>query len=647
MKIKLKVINWPRKIMQGGIFAMIFYLGMRQLMNSKSETDFEAYCPFGGLQALGSYLQNQALSCTMTTNQIVMGIVLFLGVLAFSKLFCSFICPVGTASEWFSRMGRKMKTGLTLAGWPDKVLRLIKYVLLFLTFYFTLRSNELFCKKYDPYYALTSGFGSDVVLLYAAIAILLVIAGSFFIRLFWCRYICPLGALSNIFKFGIFFVIVVAAYVVALRLGMKINFGWPLAVLCGGGYLIEILRMKSSLIPVVRITRDEEKCINCGLCTLKCPQAIDVDEITYVKHVDCNMCSDCISVCPVKDTLRVSGKRSLRWLTPIATILLVITGIVTGNRWELPTIDLKWANEENLQKALVYQQEGLKNVKCYGSSMAFANQMKRVEGVLGVSTYVKNHKVRIYYDPERIDPEKIRKAMFTPSKSMLNPLPEKTKTVTGITLRLENFFDPYDFMFLSGLLEQNTNALGLVSEFDCPVIVRIFFPGDTLIDEKRLVQVLESESVISKVNKSRNKTDLNFKVAGKIIRSRFSREEYLQLLFDPYNQQFNHRSAFSDSVISIYELPLGDNSGFRTRFPFLVSHLSNDQGIVEFRTILDSAYTEKVQILFVDSMTKSGQIYELINSDSLKINYNDGTTATMVNIFHFDAEGKVLKDKSR
>lgn len=642
MNKKLKVINWPRKAIQAAFFVLIVYLVVQQLTGSKRATDFEAYCPFGGLQALGSYLQNQALSCTMTTNQIIMGILLFLAILAFSKLFCSFICPVGTASEWLSRMGRKIKTGITITGWPDKVLRIFKYVLLFLTFYFTLQSNELFCKKYDPYYALTSGFGSDVVLLYAAIALILVIAGSFFLRLFWCKYICPLGALSNIFKFWIFFVIVVAAYIVALHFGIKINYGWPLAVLCLGGYLIEILRMKSSIIPVVRITRDEEKCISCGLCTLKCPQAIDVDKVKHVKHVDCNMCSDCLSVCPVKDTLQVSGKRSLRWLAPVATILLVVIGIVTGNRWELPTIDLKWGNADNLQKALVYQQEGLKNVKCYGSSMAFANQMKQVEGVLGVSTFVKKHKVRIYYDPERIGPEKIREAMFTPLKSTLVPLPENVQTVTGLTFRLENFFDPYDFMLLSRLLEQKTDVLALVSEYDCPVTVRIFFAGDTVPDEKKLIQILESESVIFKLNDFQNKADLNFKVAGKIIPSHFSRKEYLNLLFDPYNEQFNQRQAYSDSVISIYEVPLGDNSGHRARFPFLVSHLSNNQGIVEFQTLLDSAGTEMLQILFVDTMTNAGQIHAMISSDSLKINYNDGTTATVVNIFDFETEGKVL-----
>ena len=36
--------------------------------------DVEAYCPFGGLQALGSYLVNNSLACTMSMTQIMVGI---------------------------------------------------------------------------------------------------------------------------------------------------------------------------------------------------------------------------------------------------------------------------------------------------------------------------------------------------------------------------------------------------------------------------------------------------------------------------------------------------------------------------------------------------------------------------------------------
>jgi len=116
MKKRFKVINWPRQIIQWSVLAFILFLLIRQFLDKSYVADFEAYCPFGGLQAFGSYLLNQALSCTMTTSQIVMGILLFVAILVFSKLFCSYICPVGTFTEWLSKLGKKLKIRITLTG---------------------------------------------------------------------------------------------------------------------------------------------------------------------------------------------------------------------------------------------------------------------------------------------------------------------------------------------------------------------------------------------------------------------------------------------------------------------------------------------------------------------------------------------------
>lgn len=645
MKKRTKKLNWPRMIIQWGVLAFILYLIIRQLFNKNFGADFEAYCPFGGIQGLGSYLISQALSCTMTSAQIAMGVLLFITILIFSKLFCSFICPVGTISEWLSKLGKKLKVRITLSGLIDKVLRILKYVLLFITFYFTLNSNELFCKKYDPYFGAVTGFGADVVLLYAIIAILLVVVGSVFIRLFWCKYICPLGALSNIFKYAGFFVAIMAVYVIALVLGAEISYVWPLSILCAGGYIFEVVWLKSRLLPAFKITRNTETCNNCQLCTKKCPQAIDVASVESVRHIDCNLCSDCVLVCPVKDTLQINKRNSLRWIAPIAAVVLVITGLILGSLWEVPTIDLKWGDKAAFEKAQIYQQSGLKNVKCFGSSTAFANQMKRVDGVLGVATYVKHHRVKIYYDPEKLNPEKIQKAIFTPSKTPIVPLAKGIETVTGLTLKLENFFDTYDLNYLTKLLGQKTNAVGLITEYDCPVIVKIFFPGDTVIDEKALKEVLESKTLTYEVGGAKSTVKLGYKVATKPEYTKLSRGEYISFLFKAFDQLFNDRDSYSDSALKIYQIPLGKNAGLKARFSYLVSHLSNDNGIVEFRTLLDSAFKEQAQFIFVDSLTNAANIFKALNSDSLKLTYTNGEKGVVPNMFHFDEEGTVLENK--
>jgi len=580
----------------------------------------------------------------MTTSQIVMGILLFVAILIFSKLFCSFICPVGTFTEWLSKLGNKLKIRITLTGWVYLALRFLKYALLFVTFYFTLQSNELFCKKYDPYYALVTGFSTDVVVWYAVIALVLLFLGSVVVRMFWCKYICPLGALSNIFRFALFFVGVLVIWLVLLRLGVEISYVWPLAVVCAGGYLIEIIRLKSSLFPLVNVTRNESTCTSCNKCTKICHQAIDVASLKVVRHVDCNQCGDCVLVCPEKDTLQVNKRNYLKWISPIAVVVLVVAGLLLGSVWEVPTIDLKWADEAEMAKAQVYQQSGLKNIKCFGSSTVFANQMKRIDGVMGVATYVKHHRVKIYYDPAKLDSVKIQKSFFTPSKTALSPLAKGVETVTAVTVRLENFFDPLDFSYLARLLQQETNAVGLISEFDCPIIVKIFFPGDTVVDEKVLEEILESKSLTYEVNDVRNKVELKYKLSGRINSENLTRGEYISKLFNPYDSQFNDREAYSDSVLSVYQLPLGKNAGFRNRFSWMVSHLSNNDGIVEFRTVLDSAYKEQLQVVFVDSLTNPSSILKALNSDSLHLTYSNGEKGAVANMFRFEEEGILVKD---
>lgn len=66
--------------------------------------------PFGGLQALGSYLVNNSLACTMSMTQIMVGVMLAVGVILFSKLFCGYLCPLGTVSEWMGQ-GRQETEG--------------------------------------------------------------------------------------------------------------------------------------------------------------------------------------------------------------------------------------------------------------------------------------------------------------------------------------------------------------------------------------------------------------------------------------------------------------------------------------------------------------------------------------------------------
>jgi polyferredoxin len=353
MKLTTKT-NPSRLAIQTVILFTIVFILIRSFTDKTYTPDFEAYCPYGGLLAFSSFLVNNSLACSMTSAQIAMGAVLVLGIILFSKLFCSFICPIGTISEWLGKAGEKMRLRFTVTGDADIMLRGIKYALLFLTFYFTIGSSELFCRKFDPYYASVTGFNSDVSLTFGIITIAIVIAGSFFIRLFWCKYICPLGAISNVFRFLITFVAVTGLYLIILAAGVKLSFVWPLALICSIAYILEFYSMKSKTLPLFRIKRDTGICTNCKLCTRYCPQAIPVSEELDVKHIDCHLCGDCIHVCPEKGALRIN-KKGNKWLPAAVVVILIGIGFIAGKTFEIPTVSEYWGDKSQKEKWLNIQ----------------------------------------------------------------------------------------------------------------------------------------------------------------------------------------------------------------------------------------------------------------------------------------------------
>jgi polyferredoxin len=489
MKKAIK-INPYRLVLQLIILTLLVYMLFRVFFDRSYTADFEAYCPYGGLLAFSSFLVNNSLACSMTSAQIAMGAAFLLGIILFSKLFCSFICPVGSLSEWLGKIGERFSLRYTIKGYTDLLLRGLKYAILFITIYYTVTSSELFCKKFDPYYAAVTGFGSDVSVIWGVISIVIVIAGSFFIRLFWCKYLCPVGAIANIFRFFITFLAVTGIYLILSFAGVKINFAWPLAVICIIAYLLEFYSLKSSIFPLFRIKRDINICTGCKLCTKVCPQAIDVESLDDIKHIDCNLCADCIQVCPEKDALTINRKGK-KWLPAFIVVILIAAGILIGKSFEIPTLSQYWGDKAKKENMSAYTRSGLKSVKCFGSSAAFANQIMGVKGVTGVTTFVKTNKVIILFDPEITDTVKIPRAIFNPVKvEVRKPGPEVT-SLDEFSLKVDNFFDPLDAVYLKEILSRNTHIYGFTTEFDCPVRITIFADSSKLIDKRTITDLIE------------------------------------------------------------------------------------------------------------------------------------------------------------
>ncbi|HID38053.1 MAG TPA: 4Fe-4S binding protein [Calditrichaeota bacterium] len=641
MAVKKK--NYYRIVLQVTILLLLAYMVIRLFVDVNYFADFEAYCPLGGLLALTSFLVTNTLACSMTENQIFMGIALALGVIAMGKLFCSFICPIGTFTEWLGKIGDRFKMRYTIRGLADRGLRILKYGLLFITFYFTVNSSELFCKEYDPYYATFTGFGHDVVFWMAITTLGITILGSVFIRQFWCKYLCPLGAITNIFAFIPMFAGVLIIYLFLLKVGLEISWVWPLAVITTLGFLLETTRMRTWFFPPFKITRSITSCTDCKICDQRCPMGIDISTYEVVDHIDCHLCGDCLYACPVNDTLQIN-KKERRWLPATTTVTLTILGLLLALNVELPTINLRWGSEAQLQTASVFSQPGLKNVKCYGSATSFASKMKRVPGVLGVEAYVKSHTVKIYYDPATIDEKKLKKAIFTPTNTLLKS-PPLNASIAAVKLKIDKLFDTYDTYYLTQLMKQSTGIWGFQTQYGEPVEAIIYYDPSKLSPDK-IKEIIESPSVTYKTPTGKVTQELNFSVAALddstsiVERSRFIRQ-----MFSPYNLPFNGYKKYAAEEIEVYQVPFKQamDPRYRREFQFLAAHLSMDSAIVRFETV----YTDQpyARIYFVKERISQDKIWHMLTQDTLHFMYKGGKMGQKKNPFRFKTEGVILSKK--
>lgn len=641
--------NPAKAILQWGtLIAIIVFL--TKIFGNET-ADPEAYCPLGGIETLGSYLVNGSLACSMTMTQIMMGVALAVGIILFSKLFCGYICPLGTIGEYTARLRKKLKIKtfeIKSKSIADKILRSFKYILLFIIFYYTISSSELFCKNFDPYYAFATGFQGELTLWMAIAAIAVFFIGNFVVDMFWCKYICPLGALSNVFKFTISFVILIGLYAAANLSGLAISWVYILGAVCITGFILEIVYHETNIFPILKIKKDKELCNDCGLCTKKCPYGIDVCKTDTVKDIDCTLCGECITACN-KSALTISGKKSLRWLPAILTVVMFALALYLGSVYELPTIDEKWGDKTKHDKLEKLQVEGLRSVKCFGSSKAFSAQLQKIPGVYGVATYVKHQNVEIYYNPAEIAPEKIRELIYTPAKFRIANPPAEEKQVKVVTIRTENMFDKMDPNYLGMQFRLSKKGYyGLETEYACPLIVRLYMNINEPIDADFIKNTVEMKELQMPVHGGGvKKVEVDFKfisIEEKV--DTISKREFLERQFHFYKKQYESNvEKYAGKKEAVYEIVYTDLDKplIIRNIPYLSSHLSLQEGFLGIETALNDNDLPVFRIKYSQEVLNDDKIWKALTKTKWTVKTKEGEIQVVEPKFTFSEPGATLK----
>lgn len=634
--------NVWRKVLQIGTLLLIVGFILKVFFGGEP-ADVEAYCPFGGLESLATYLNSETLACSMSVVQITMGIALAVSVLLFSRLFCGYLCPLGTLSEGLAKLGKKMKINRIIPGTSvvDQALRAIKYLLLFWIFYMTLQSSELFCKNFDPYYAVATGFQGEITLWMTLVSLAVFLIGNLTIRMFWCKYICPLGALSIIFKFTLTFIVIVfLSWLLHFTALIHLPLIGSLGIACLLAYLYEIRKKRSKIFPLLRIECNPEKCNECGLCTQRCPYSIQLKKDGSSRDIDCTLCGECINSCH-QQALSINGKTSLRWIPALLVIGLFVLALTLSTCWELPTINERWGDPAKHAQLAMLEKDGMRTVKCFGSSKAFSAKMQHVPGVYGVTTYVGRFAVQVYYDPQETTPEKIEEAMFTPTKRKLLTPPDEVRQLKVITLGVENLFDRMDIVYLGNIVREHAGIYGILSEYDCPVRIKLYLDLNQPVDKNEIRSLVETPVYHMPQPEGKMKDiECNFRLVSISEQiDTIGRQDFLELMFPVFRQVFDQ--ATENTAVYEIEYPHLDLPYYQNMLPYFASYLSLQEGIVACESGLNGEMPV-IRITYNEKNMNDESLWKILQASQWTIQYSDGTTESMQASYKFQQPGKTL-----
>ena len=293
-------------------YLFVFYLEQGRLPDFARPAGVEAFLPISALVSLKHWLYTGTIN-SIHPSALVLFLIICLTALIAKKGFCSWGCPIGLVSEYLARMHfRLFKRSVRIPYILDVILRSLKYMIagffIYQIFYkMPIDSIEQFIQS--PY----NRFADIKMLKFftqISTTALLVLIGlvvlSLFIQNFWCRYLCPYGALIGLLGF----------------------------------------------FSIGKINRNPSLCTSCGKCEKKCPGNIAIRQKTGINSLECSACLTCVENCPERGAIQFSllaGKKPIMPSFLALFFLLIFAGGIT-----LAKFTGNWQNVISKQEYLGY-----------------------------------------------------------------------------------------------------------------------------------------------------------------------------------------------------------------------------------------------------------------------------------------------------
>lgn len=246
---------------------------------------------FTGIKLIVEQIAKQA---SLPWNSFVQTlVVLLIFTIIFGRFFCGFACAFGTWGDFVYFISSKIqkkrkKKPLKCFSKAGNVLRYLKYVVLFVILVLCVKGDSSLIAIHSPFSAFSRFHQlkmSDSLI--GTVLFLLITVGMALEPRFFCRFLCPMGAVFSLMP----------------------------------------------VLPFSVIKRDRENCIpKCKACQMVCPASLSIPsdkEGDNSTSGECFSCGKCIGKCPKQNTHNgLPGKLWVPMLIVKAAILFAIFVIV-------------------------------------------------------------------------------------------------------------------------------------------------------------------------------------------------------------------------------------------------------------------------------------------------------------------------------
>jgi ferredoxin-type protein NapH len=172
----------------------------------------------------------------------------------FGRFFCGWACPFGFFQD-IVHVFQNIDLPRSLHG----VMTKLKYVVLAGVFVACYTTGTPYFDRINPFSTLaaaiprmlTVGFAVDAWIIIRLTIFFLLLVSFLFVHRFWCRYLCPVGALAAIFN----------------------------------------------KIAPLHLQFDPSRCSRCEDCLEVCPTRVNIFEVVRTRPTECILCGDCADAC--------------------------------------------------------------------------------------------------------------------------------------------------------------------------------------------------------------------------------------------------------------------------------------------------------------------------------------------------------------